>query len=260
MQGLVATGGAELEGFARISGLTSEQFVESFERDATGAIITFVEGLGRFQASGGKAATVFDELKIEGVRLKDVLQRMALNSDGLRESVERGNTAFRENTALTEEAAKRYETTESKLTLLKGAVSALAIEIGSGLSPAIGGTASVFAGWLNSLRDSLTAITQLDNRLRQTARAEALIEALRAVGVEASITATESLPEFISRLEEMAKVIFSEGVTNKNAKVLIAIFDRLWPKPIKIQGDIDNPIAITQITRQIVSASQDPDS
>lgn len=60
-----------------------------------------------------------------------------------------------------------------------------------------------------------------------------------------------------TRLEVMSKQIFSMGVTKKNAKVLIALMDRLWPKPIKIIGDAENPIAVTQVTRRIVRASGD---
>jgi len=60
-----------------------------------------------------------------------------------------------------------------------------------------------------------------------------------------------------TRLEAMAKLIFAEGVTGKNAKILVALMDRLWPKPIKIIGDAENPIAVTQVTRRIVHASGD---
>ncbi len=66
--------------------------------------------------------------------------------------------------------------------------------------------------------------------------------------------------EETTRLELMAKVLFSEGITKRNSKVMLAIFDRLWPKPIKIQGDAENPILIARITRTIVNASRPPDS
>ena len=61
----------------------------------------------------------------------------------------------------------------------------------------------------------------------------------------------------VTRLEVMAKLVFSEGVTKKNAKVLIALMDRLWPKPLKIIGDAENPIAVTQVTRRIIRESGD---
>ena len=60
-----------------------------------------------------------------------------------------------------------------------------------------------------------------------------------------------------TRLEVMSKLIFNEGVTKKNTKLLIALMDRLWPKPIKIIGDAENPIAVTQVTRRIIRASGD---
>ncbi len=63
-----------------------------------------------------------------------------------------------------------------------------------------------------------------------------------------------------TRLEAMAKVVFSEGITKRNAKVMIALLDRLWPKPIKIQGDVENPILVTQITRRVIDESGNPDT
>ena len=66
--------------------------------------------------------------------------------------------------------------------------------------------------------------------------------------------------EETTRLELMAKVLFSEGITKRNSKVMLAIFDRLWPKPIKIQGDPESPLLIARITRTIVDASRPPDS
>ncbi len=55
----------------------------------------------------------------------------------------------------------------------------------------------------------------------------------------------------ITRFEAMVKVIFSEAVTKRNAKILIAIMDRLYPKPIILKGDPEAPI---QIERPDLSA------
>ena len=67
-------------------------------------------------------------------------------------------------------------------------------------------------------------------------------------------------PDETTRMEAMAKLVFSEGVTNRNHRIMIALLDRLWPKPIKIQGDPDNPITITHITRRIIDGSGDSDA
>ncbi len=45
-------------------------------------------------------------------------------------AVEMGNEAFGENTALAEEAGKRYETTESKLKMLRNEAVNAAIDLG----------------------------------------------------------------------------------------------------------------------------------
>lgn len=50
--------------------------------------------------------------------------------------------------------------------------------------------------------------------------------------------------ERITRLDAMVRVIFSEGVTKRNAKILVAIMDRLYPKPIIIRGDENAPIVL----------------
>lgn len=60
-----------------------------------------------------------------------------------------------------------------------------------------------------------------------------------------------------TRLEAMAVVVFNEGITKRNAKVMKMLFDRLWPQPIKVIGDPDNPIVVTAITRKIVDAPGD---
>lgn len=52
--------------------------------------------------------------------------------------------------------------------------------------------------------------------------------------------------EHITRLEAMVRKIFALGVDKENAKVLIAIMDRLYPKPIILKGDPENPVVVEQ--------------
>jgi hypothetical protein len=37
-----------------------------------------------------------------------------------------------------------------------------------------------------------------------------------------------------TRLELLARVILNEAICNRNTKLLIALLDRLWPKPATI--------------------------
>ncbi|MFO5689530.1 hypothetical protein, partial [Klebsiella pneumoniae] len=78
-------------------------------------IIKFIEGLGKTKEHGQSAIAVLDDMGITEVRLRDSLLRAAGASDVFKSAVDRGTKAWGENTALTEEANKRYETTESQL-------------------------------------------------------------------------------------------------------------------------------------------------
>ena len=53
------------------------------------------------------------------------------------EAVSRSNTAWKENNALTNEASKRYETTESQLKIFKNKLTDIAIEFGGPLLKAL---------------------------------------------------------------------------------------------------------------------------
>src|SRR5690606_28420496 len=57
--------------------------------------------------------------------------------DLFRESLELGNTAWEENTALTDEASKRYETTAAQLGVLRNNIVEFAIDIGDVLLPVL---------------------------------------------------------------------------------------------------------------------------
>lgn len=47
----------------------------------------------------------------------------------------------------------------------------------------------------------------------------------------------------ISRLEAMVRVVFSQGVTKKNARIMVAMLDRVWPKP-KAGDDPAHPLHV----------------
>ncbi|HAP2938865.1 TPA: phage tail tape measure protein, partial [Enterococcus faecalis] len=109
----------KLNDFAEVAGMSAEQFSKAFKEDASGAIIKFIEGLGKTKEHGQSAIAVLDDMGITEVRLRDSLLRAAGASDVFKSAVDRGTKAWGENTALTEEANKRYETTESQLKMLK---------------------------------------------------------------------------------------------------------------------------------------------
>lgn len=150
----VQVGGDDLTKFAEVAGVSSAEFAKAFQQDAAGAIIQFVEGLGKITAAGGRTFQTLEELSLGDNRLRDSLLRASGGGDILRASIERGGQAFRDNTALVTEFGKRAETASSQIQLLRNDLQRLAIRAGDALLPAL----KTGIGLSRSLVDGLSGL------------------------------------------------------------------------------------------------------
>lgn len=148
----VSTGSSELGLFAEVAGMSSEQFQAAFKDDAAGAIASFVEGLGRVQAAGGDVFTILENLGAEDVRVARALLTMSMSGDLLRESLEMGAQAWEDNSALADEAAKRYETTGARLEILRNQAVDLFIDLAQYGLPALEGLMGFAAGVIDAIQ------------------------------------------------------------------------------------------------------------
>lgn len=120
-----------LDQISEISGTTAERFTQAWGKNAVSALDLFVTGLGKMDESGGNAVQALNEIAgFTEVRLSNAILALASSGGLLTETIETAKTAWDENTALAEEAAKRYETTESKVQILKNTIEDLEISIG----------------------------------------------------------------------------------------------------------------------------------
>lgn len=133
----VDAGGDELDAFAEVAGMSSAKFSAAFKDNAAGAMASFIEGLGRVQESGGSLFSVLEDLGMEEIRLRDSMLRLAGGGDILRDSLEMAAFAWEDNTALTTEAGRRYETTASKLAMFWNRVKDASMTLGAELVPAL---------------------------------------------------------------------------------------------------------------------------
>ena len=92
------TAGTNLEDFASVSGMTAEQFKKAWKEDASGALSTFIKGLGNAQDKGESAITMLSEMGFTEVRLRDSLLRAANAGDLFNNAIETGTKAWDENT------------------------------------------------------------------------------------------------------------------------------------------------------------------
>ena len=137
MEVAAATGGEALTDFARVSGLTAEGFKSLFESDPAAAFQAFITGLSRMDEEGVSAIATLNDIGIAEVRLRDTLLRAVNANELFARTQDVAINAWQENTALTEEAGKRYATTESRLINLKNTAILFAQQLGDDLNPTI---------------------------------------------------------------------------------------------------------------------------
>lgn len=123
----VIKGGKDLQDFSNVAGVSAQDFTNLWKSDPVKAFDLFVKGLGK---SGDQAGGILDELVAGDERLKRAFLSVAGAGDLLTKTIETSKTAFSENSALADEAAKRYATTESKLQLLGSRFNDLKISFG----------------------------------------------------------------------------------------------------------------------------------
>ncbi|WP_243000952.1 phage tail tape measure protein [Anaerostipes sp. AF04-45] len=176
-------GGDELNDFAKVSGMTADQFKKAFKEDAAGAIISFIQGLDKVNKSGGSAIKVLDDMGLSDIRMRDALLRAAGASGTFTEALKIGNNAWNENKALTNEAGQRYKTLESRIKIFGNKFTALGIAVGDELkgpladgvaaaSDAIGGLADqVEAHGLKSIipKETITTVKNLGSAAKTVA-------------------------------------------------------------------------------------------
>ncbi|WP_461372040.1 phage tail tape measure protein, partial [Candidatus Darwinibacter acetoxidans] len=161
MQLAAETGGAALDNFARVAGMSAEQFARQFRENAAEALIAFINGLQRAQEEGTSAIKVLDDMGITEVRMRDALLRAAGAGELFAESIKLGTEAWEENVALATEAEQRYKTTESQLAIMRNKLQEVAITFGEILLPPLMSVVEKigeFANWLADLDPNILRI------------------------------------------------------------------------------------------------------
>ena len=141
----------DLNLIAKTAGMTSEEFQQAWKEKPVVALQSFIKGLQEAQDKGVNMNAILMQLGMTGVRQSNMLKSLALASDKMGQAVDRSNKAWKENTALTNEANKRYETTESQLKMFKNQVTDLAIEFGGPLLKALREGLKAGKPWIETL-------------------------------------------------------------------------------------------------------------
>lgn len=136
-----------LEVMADTAGTTARAFKQAFEKDASGALETFLTGLGSLDKAAQLA--VLSALGFNDVRITRTLLGLAGNTDNLSASLDTAADGWEKNTALTAEAEKRFATTKSQIALVKNNLRDAAFVIGDELLPVVADLSRDFVEFVN---------------------------------------------------------------------------------------------------------------
>lgn len=189
----VAKGGDDLSEFARIAGMSSEEFSAAWKNDAMSALTSFIGGLGKLDEQGESTVLVLEDLGLTGIRQSNMLKSLGLAADQMTSAVDTANTAWQQNTALTNEANKRYATAQSRLTMMQNAYNNLKVAIGDAYTPALSEAYGVGTKVLNGIADFIKKNPALVNAITAFVGViGAVVAALAAYAVAAKVAAAAS--------------------------------------------------------------------
>ena len=256
----VLSGGKKLELFAKVAGMSAQNFAHEWKTEPQIALLAFLDGLKKVKESGGDVTNTLKELGIKSTQEVDTMQRMAGAGDLLLRALKTANGAWKENIALTNEAKKRYETTESQLKIFKNKLTDIAIEFGGPLLKALNSGLDAAKPWLQTLSDMAKKFSEMSTEQQQSiikwvGLAAAIGPALKLLGGGASViggfakgigTIAKGIGKFsgmlktissgggfINGLKQMATGMTATGTAAEGAAVSTGI----WGKAIGLLGN-----------------------
>ena len=192
--------GDGLDQFASVAGMSAAEFARAWGDDAANALAVFISGLNDVERNGASATVILNELGITETRMQRMILSLAGSGDLMSNAIRDANAAFRENTALTAEAEKRYATVESRLTMMRNAANNVMISIGDALAPVVG----VVADSLTHLLEPIAEFIEANPALVQGLTAFAGV-----LGVAAGAMATYAA---VTKLAAAANVLFGGSI------------------------------------------------
>ncbi len=226
----ISEGGAALNQYANISGMSAKEFSSQWTTNGQVAFDAFLSGLQSLSAGGQNLDTVLRGLGMVNVRDIQTIQKLGDNYDVYAESIRNANQAYSEGTFLGEAYGKIQETVAAKIALLQNNWTNLLDTLGQG---AVGDTFKLLLDVVNDV------LVQLNNFAR-TPIAQALgpivMASLALVGAIAGLNAIVALAQASIRAYAVAMgvatvqtTVLANGMTaaslslNKGAVALKAL-------------------------------------
>lgn len=147
------------EKYARLAGVSVQEFADALKNDANEALLSFLETLHN---KGGlsELAPIFKDLGLDGARASGVISVLAQKIDDVREAQNMANTAFAEGTSVIKEAAAVNGNAAAQLDKAKKAVEDAKAALGEELMPIITQITQTGASGLQIAKEVVKFVTQ----------------------------------------------------------------------------------------------------
>ena len=201
-----ATGSKDLIAFADVAGMTAAEFKSAWETDPAAAFTAWIEGLAKMEANGESALVTLDNLGIKQIRQRRAITSLVGAENVLGETMEMSNRAWEENIALTEEAEKRYATSESQLEMYQNKLTNLNMVIGDRFKGIAVGAAQDLGKYVEELTEFLDGKESLDKMIADIDESYAA----KSRGIKDTETYVRTL---IKAMEDLGNVESMDNVT-----------------------------------------------
>jgi len=214
METAVVGGGDTLKQWADVAGMSADEFAKAFRDNASDAMYKFVEGLARIQKEGGSVNQVLQELKINNVRDKQLLEGFANqmvhateDTNVLRDALRMSSDAYKGmDTVFTDgrgvekagdaarEASKKAEGFSGALKIMKNQAQVLGATLAESAAPMVKDLGVMFGDLTDYVRSMPEPVKQ---SMLKVAAAFALIGPV-SVAFGTSLRAVSSVVEAIT--------------------------------------------------------------
>lgn len=172
----VATSSDKVELFAKVAGMSVEDFSNAWNQDASATMEKFLKGL----SDAENMSVTLSELDFNDVRMSDALKRMAGNTDLLTKALKTSEDGWRENVALSDEVENKNNALSAKFEMLKNKVIAVAESVGTPLAGALMDAIDAAQPLIDVIKDGAKAFQDM-SKAEQTQIIQA-VAAVAAIG------------------------------------------------------------------------------
>jgi TP901 family phage tail tape measure protein len=161
----VETTNEDLAGFAEVAGMSVEEFAALWKGSSMEGFQAFIEGMAALDDAGTSTVATLDKLGINEVRLTSVLQALSSNTETLEKAINMANEAWTENTALTEEASKKYSTYANQVQMTKNTWQLVSQAIGEMFIPVAKAANSVSGELAKTVYSTIAPSKQMETAI-----------------------------------------------------------------------------------------------